>query len=114
MSIAQDLEAISEDKLEYALPDMLPEGSIFIKTTLGAQTVELWGVNRKGFNIPLDQIGPFLGELEQLCTDPNKLYRLGKEENPVEIPGSKISKVRYYLEIARDYGVDFPNYKTII
>lgn len=105
MAIVEDLEAISEGRM--------PSGKMAVRTTHGARDIVLRGTNGNGFKIPLDQVDSFIRELEQTCVNSYTLYRLGREDCAVEIPGFKVPKVARYLREARDTGVHFANYHMI-
>ena len=46
MGLIEDLEALSKEEV--------PEGCMVIRTTHNAKSIELYGVNKRGFDIPLD------------------------------------------------------------
>ena len=91
----------------------IPDGALLVRTTHGAKEVELYGTNKRGIRIPLDKVDDFIGELEQTCIDSQTLYKLGREESFMEVPGFKVQKVSQYLREARDIGVMLAQYQKI-
>ena len=114
MGLIEDLEALSKGEV--------PERCMVIRTTHNAKSIELYGINKRGFNIPLDRIDFFLEELEKKCSDPKTLYKFYMKGNPsenkspadpVEIPGFKVPEIKQYLKQARDIGILLRGYQRI-
>ena len=104
--LVEDLEAIFEGRI--------PEGMMLVRTTYGSKDVEIYGVNLRGFKIPLDKIDKFIGDLEKTCTNAETLYSIAEEDRPAMlIPGFKLSKTVQYLREARDVGIKFASYNQL-
>ena len=102
MGLIEALQSIKDGKL--------PEGCMAITTTNGSSHVNLYGVNKKGFSVPLNKIEDLIKELEKECIDQETLYEVGHKDSYMEVPGYKLEKISKYLREARDIGVQFANY----
>ena len=105
MNMKDDLKAIFEEKI--------PEGRMLVRTSHNAQDVELYGINQRGFKIPLSKVDAFIGELERVCTDSEMIYGFGEGESCVEIPGIEVNKIARLLRQARDIGVTLASYQMV-
>ena len=105
MGIVETLAAIVEGKI--------PDGAMLVRTTHGAKDIEVYGINKNGFRVPMERAEEFITCMMQTCTDPKTLYQFGSGESMVEIPGDKREKVARYLREARDVGGQFARYQKM-
>jgi len=89
----------------------IPEGSMIVKTIHNSDNVELWGINGKGFKIPLEEVENFVGELKKFNHDEDLILK--RDEHEVVVPGNRIAKAIQYLEFAKRTGVKLKEFKQI-
>lgn len=105
MNLVESLQSLNEGKL--------PKGAMLVRTTHEGTKIELVGVNHVRFEVSPEHIESLVNTLERICVDPNVTYRMGTENNFVEIPGDKAAKAIQYLKDAKDFGTKLADYKMI-
>lgn len=101
------------DNLQTILDDKLPLGCMVVRTKHESPNIELFGSNRRGFAIPMNELDKFIDELRAACKNPEVLYKIGAEDRYMEIPSAKMPEVIEKLKESRDEGARLGTYTKI-